>query len=100
MRLVKTLFPIEKGVFRSRFMPPSSPCFPAPTDLANLRTAYIAQHMLGEIVSVDLPENGDTLYEGELLVRLSLSSSSLFSAPRSAVRWSRSTTLYSAPPGS
>ena len=27
-------------------------------------TAY-AQYMLGEIVSVDLPENGDTLYAGE-----------------------------------
>ena len=69
-------------------------------NIATIGITDYAQHMLGEIVSVDLPENGDTLYEGELLVRLSLSSSSLFSAPRSAVRWSRSTKLSSTPPGS
>ena len=34
-------------------------------NIATIGITDYAQHMLGEIVSVGLPENGDTLYAGE-----------------------------------
>ena len=34
-------------------------------NIATIGITDYAQYMLGEIVSVDLPENGDTLYAGE-----------------------------------
>ena len=69
-------------------------------NIATIGITDYAQYMLGEIVSVDLPENGDSLYAGESFGGVkSVEFVTVLCTPVGG-EVSRSTKLYSMPPGS